>query len=366
MNQAPTAPAGVTPVFHNAQVQHGQGTVWGNQVTVPQGAPPPSSPFVTQSQGNPGNQNGNANQGNGQQNGNADGNQQNGSANGNQQGGNANQNGNTNQNGNHANQNGSANQDGNSNQNGNQGGTQFSEPTVVNPDGTTVSVKDYLATELSQINQTQARLDGYMEALKTLGTPASSEEGSAADPPPEDPKWQPITFAEDVRVEENERRIAENFNALLEDYNKQNAEYKQLFADQAKETKEIRDAVSQQIFESNMSRVVATTGIPREEILEMNQLTKIPDPDILATLIIGQRAKKEKETEIANQMEQHRQNSVNAIAGQTQGGSGQGEQGGAEQNTDQPGRGITLEAGQKLTPEMVASRYKFTRMNQAA
>ncbi|MYB01997.1 MAG: hypothetical protein F4118_10080 [Acidimicrobiaceae bacterium] len=298
------------PSFHNAGDGKGQGPIWGTDVNVPPGGKTPH--FATNGNGNAKPTETSTDTG-----------------------------------------------DDTSTDKGDEGGSSTTQPIVVMPDGTKVSVDAFYAQQSAKDQEELNTLKGKVEAYEKLGTQTQTSTGDEKTETTEpESLWKSFEFKEDTRVEANEKEIVDFYNAqgqameaaFTEQFKKMSAANAELKT----ELEGVKDIVGKEVFESNMSRVVATTGISRDELLEMYSRTKVGDADVLSTLVLGERAKKEQQDKIAEAAEKEREQGTNAIAGQSQSGGSQGD------DINKPGRGIEVEDGAMPTPAQLAEKYNLT------
>ena len=227
------------------------------------------------------------------------------------------------------------------------------------PDGTKVSVDAFYAQQSAKDQEEIGILKGKLETYEKIGvTQTSTGDQEKTEQAETESLWKPFQFKEDVRIEANEQEIVDYYNAqgqtMVEGFTKKFDEMSAENAELKTAVEGLKDVVGKEVFESNMSRVVATTGISRDELLEMYSRTKVGDADVLSTLVLGERAKKEQQDKIAEAAEKEREQGTNAIAGQSQSGGSQGD------DINKPGRGIEVEDGAMPTPAQLAEKYNLT------
>lgn len=211
-----------------------------------------------------------------------------------------------------------------------------------------------------ELAQKEAFIEGYMRAQAQLGQAGDGTSKEGEDDTPETPQPEKIVFDEDAHVEGNEETIAEKYNGLVDLYTSEKAKNSETITKLENKLDTLEDTVSAQVFEQNLALVSATTGVTREEIIAKNQETKITDANILAQLILGEKAMKGEELPTtAKDAEKERENATNGITGSSQGGNNSGD------GSNKPFRGLDPEKiklsektdGASLAA--IAGQYKF-------
>lgn len=305
--------------------------VWGNTVSVPAGAKPPFDPNVRWTRDNSQGAGANPDE---------------------KEEGNQNTNPDENQEGS---------QDGNPS--GDQSGDKVETPTVLMPDGTRVSADTYFAKEKTELAVKEAYIQGMLEGQKqNSGNGDGSSENTEKESEPETPAFQKIAIDEEKHYEANEEMLIEKNNENVDIFNSVMTKKDEEINDLKTKLGEVTDAVSKQIFDSNLAMVEATTGVSRDEIIAKNQETKITDPEILAKIILGEKAANGEELPTAlQQAEEERSENNKGVSGTSQ-GSRSGEQGGG---SDEPFRGLNpdeINLGGKIdsaTLQKIGSAYSF-------
>lgn len=261
------------------------------------------------------------------------------------------------------------NQDGNPDENqdgdleGNQGDDKVESPTVLMPDGSRIPADTFFAKEKTEIAVKEAYIQGVLEGQKQNG---GNRDGSADEPEkapePAAPAFQKIEVDEEKHYEPNEQMLIEKNNENVDIFNSVMTQKDEELNALKTQLGQVTDAVSKQIFDSNLAMVEATTGVSRDEIIAKNQETKITDPEILAKIILGEKAANGEELPKAvTQAEAEREENNKGVSGTSQ-GSGNGNQG---SGTDEPYRGLNpdeINLGGKIdtpTLQKIASAYSF-------
>ncbi|MCG9134473.1 hypothetical protein J5I95_22640 [Candidatus Poribacteria bacterium] len=252
------------------------------------------------------------------------------------------------------------------NQDGNQGGDKVENPTVLMPDGSRVPADTYFAKEKTELAVKEAYIQGMLEGQKqnsgtgdTSGSPEDTEKGSE----PATPAFQKIEVDEEKHYEPNEQMLIEKSNENVDIFNSVMTHKDEEISALRTQLGEVTDAVSKQIFDSNLALVEATTGVTRDEIIAKNQETKITDPEILAKIILGEKAANGEDLPTAlKQAEEEREENNKGVSGTSvRSGSGQG--GGS--GTEEPFRGLNpdeINLGGKIdaaTLAKIGSAYSF-------
>ena len=248
------------------------------------------------------------------------------------------------------------------NQEGNQDGDKVENPTVLMPDGTRIPASSYFSKEKTEL----AVKEAYIQGMLAVQNQAGANNGGSPDETEEEselatPAFQKIELDEDKHYEPNEQMLIEKNNENVDIFNEINAKKDEEIGKLQTNVKELTDTVSKQIFDSNLAMVEATTGVSRDEIIAKNQETKITDPEILAKIILGEKAANGEELPSAlKQAEEERDENNKGVSGTSQ--SGGGEQGG---KSEEPYRGLNpdeINLGEKLDPatlQKIGSAYSF-------
>ena len=301
--------------------------VWGNTVTVPQGAKPPLDPNVRWTRDNSQGAGSNPDE---KEAGNQDGNVD-------------------------------ENQDGS--QEGNQGGDKVASPTVLMPDGSRIPADTFFAKEKTELAVKEAYVQGILEGQKQSGVIGDdSPDETEKAPESTTPAFQKIEVDEEKHYEPNEQMLIDKNNENVDVFNSVMTKKDEELGALKTQLGEVTDAVSKQIFDSNLAMVEATTGVSRDEIISKNQETKITDPEILAKIILGEKAANGEELPTAvKQAEEEREENNKGVSGTSQNNGGGNQGGGA----NEPFRGLDpneINLGGKIdsaTLQKIGSAYSF-------
>ena len=238
------------------------------------------------------------------------------------------------------------------------------EPMVVLPDGKKHTAREFFANAFAEkekeIADQQTRLDGMVELLRSGTIPGDPDkkEGETEKKEEETPKLEHMSFDEDATVEANEKFIQGEYNKLVDSFNERETYWKTKFdeqqtemEEQAKAHKELADVVGREQWKANLTRVMAVTGLKEEEIMAKYRETRIADADVLSDLILGERAKDAIIKEAEENAEKARLEGRDAITSTSSGGGG----GGPE--TPQPLRGLNEETD--YTPDKLVTKYNL-------
>jgi len=244
----------------------------------------------------------------------------------------------------------------------NQDGDKVETPTVLMPDGTRIPATSYFAKEKTELAVKEAYIQGLLAGQNQAGannggSPDETEEESE----PATPAFQKIEVDEDKHYEPNEQMLIDKNNENVDIFNSVMTKKDEEIDALKTQLGEVTDAVSKQIFDSNLAMVEATTGVSRDEIIAKNQETKITDPEILAKIILGEKAANGEELPSAlKQAEEERDENNKGVSGTSQ--SGGDEQSGT---SEEPYRGLNpdeINLGEKMdtaTLQKIGSAYSF-------
>lgn len=240
------------------------------------------------------------------------------------------------------------------------------EPTGDDGDGkqgdnTLDSREETVAKRELEVAQKEAFMEGYLRAQAEKAAAAGDESKEGDEKEEETPLFEKIEFDADRHVEENEKLIASRYNSLVDEFVAQKTAYETKIGDLEKKFDGLQDTVSQQVFDQNIAVTTATTGVTKEEILSKYNETKIANTDILAQLVLGEKAIKGEElpNKKAEEAEAERQENTGAISGTTHGGTEQVD------DLNKPYRGLdpnTITLSEKTNGDAlaaIASKYKF-------
>ena len=240
---------------------------------------------------------------------------------------------------------------------GNDAPTPPVKPIVTLTDGTQVDADTYFASQNQakeqEVNVKEARLDGILGFLQ--GNPNLEQALTGNTPPQEnnqtpdanDDLFKPIELTEDA--DETEITIANQINQMGQTFNTAFNKVNTELNTHKKNYTELEDFVSDNHLEGELRRVSAVFDVDRDEIIQKSRETRIGNPEVIAKMIIGEKAQQAKLEEAAKTAQEERVEDAGKIAGVT---SRQGAS--ATDKSKTPGRGV-----KDWTKEEVAKAYNF-------